>query len=178
MMNELEVSFHKQQQFVSDASHELRTPIQAIEGHLSLIKRWGKDDPEVFEESLKTSLNELQRMKKMIEELLNLQEVKNVDEHAHANIEKVIKIGKRGATNYLRRSRHLICHVVGEVKRCSYFRKCTCSNLRNIMENGIRYNDKQAIKLKSKFIIYKKIFLLTIEDNGIGISRTTFTIYF
>ncbi len=36
MMEELQQSFAKQQQFVSDASHELRTPIQAIEGHLSL----------------------------------------------------------------------------------------------------------------------------------------------
>ena len=42
MMNELQISFTKQQQFVADASHELRTPIQAIEGHLSLLKRWGR----------------------------------------------------------------------------------------------------------------------------------------
>lgn len=42
MMNELEISFTQQQQFVSDASHELRTPIQVLEGHLSLIKRFGK----------------------------------------------------------------------------------------------------------------------------------------
>ena len=38
MMNELQISFTQQQQFVADASHELRTPIQAIEGHLSLLK--------------------------------------------------------------------------------------------------------------------------------------------
>lgn len=31
MMNELQISFTQQQQFVADASHELRTPIQAIE---------------------------------------------------------------------------------------------------------------------------------------------------
>ena len=43
MLNELRESFKRQQQFVQDASHELRTPIQAIEGHLSLIDRWGKD---------------------------------------------------------------------------------------------------------------------------------------
>ena len=72
MIDELQVSFAKQQQFVSDASHELRTPIQAIEGHLSLIKRWGKSDPEIMEESLNTSIKEVQRMKKMIEELLDL----------------------------------------------------------------------------------------------------------
>ena len=59
MMGELEQSFLLQQQFISDASHELRTPIQVVEGHLSLIKRWGKDDPEVLKESLETSIAEI-----------------------------------------------------------------------------------------------------------------------
>src|SRR5690606_36863918 len=72
MMEELQTSFIRQQQFVSDASHELRTPIQAIEGHLSLIMRWGKDDPKVLDESLNTALDEVKRMKKMIQELLDL----------------------------------------------------------------------------------------------------------
>ncbi len=80
MMNELQISFTQQQQFVADASHELRTPIQAIEGHLSLLKRWGKHDPAILEESIETSLTEIARMRKMIEELLELARREEKDE--------------------------------------------------------------------------------------------------
>ncbi|MHC8522200.1 HAMP domain-containing protein [Rossellomorea sp. H39__3] len=45
MMSQIENSFQQQQQFVEDASHELRTPIQVLEGHLSLLNRWGKKIP-------------------------------------------------------------------------------------------------------------------------------------
>ncbi|PPA71826.1 sensor histidine kinase [Jeotgalibacillus proteolyticus] len=72
MMKELESAFVKQRQFVEDASHELRTPIQIIEGHLSLINRWGKDDPSVLEESLGISIQEIDRIKRLVNELLIL----------------------------------------------------------------------------------------------------------
>ncbi|MEI5908862.1 ATP-binding protein [Bacillus spongiae] len=72
MMEKVESSFDQQQQFVEDASHELRTPLQIIEGHLRLLQRWGKNDPKVLEESLFSSLEELQRLKELVEDLLAL----------------------------------------------------------------------------------------------------------
>ncbi|WP_227395377.1 sensor histidine kinase [Jeotgalibacillus aurantiacus] len=72
MMQELEKNFLKQRQFAEDASHEMRTPLQIIEGHLALIQRWGKKDPEVLEESLSISLQELERIKKLVNDLLLL----------------------------------------------------------------------------------------------------------
>ncbi|MDZ5711905.1 sensor histidine kinase [Jeotgalibacillus haloalkalitolerans] len=72
LMTELEKNFAKQKQFTEDASHEMRTPIQIIEGHLNLIQRWGKKDPDVLEESLDISLQEINRMKKLVADLLML----------------------------------------------------------------------------------------------------------
>lgn len=72
MMEQLEVSFDQQKQFVEDASHELRTPLQIIQGHLNLIQRWGKNNPEVLEESLDISIEEMTRITKLVEELLLL----------------------------------------------------------------------------------------------------------
>lgn len=59
-------------QFVSDASHELRTPITAIRGHVQFIKRHGKDHPEIVERSLGFIDSESLRMQKMVESLLRL----------------------------------------------------------------------------------------------------------
>ena len=72
LMDNLETSFQQQQQFVEDASHELKTPLTIIHGHLSLINRWGKDNPEVLERSLNLSLNETNRLIRMVSELLTL----------------------------------------------------------------------------------------------------------
>ena len=47
MMDKIEASILQQKKFVEDASHELRTPLAIIQGHLSLLKRWGKDNKEV-----------------------------------------------------------------------------------------------------------------------------------
>ncbi|CAM2870886.1 HAMP domain-containing histidine kinase [Paenibacillus sediminis] len=72
LMDQLEVSFQQQKQFVEDASHELRTPISILEGHISLLNRWGKYKPEILEESLSVSSQELQRLKGIVNELLEL----------------------------------------------------------------------------------------------------------
>ena len=70
MMDKLEYSFRQQKQFVEDASHELRTPIAIVEGHLSLLMRWGKSDPQVLQNSLTASLQETKRLKHLVQDLL------------------------------------------------------------------------------------------------------------
>ncbi|XID95578.1 sensor histidine kinase [Paenibacillaceae bacterium WGS1546] len=72
MMDQLERSARQQRQFVEDASHELRTPIAILEGHLGMLRRWGKRDAEVLDESLRISLEELARLKGLVQEMLSL----------------------------------------------------------------------------------------------------------
>ncbi|OBA04257.1 two-component sensor histidine kinase [Paenibacillus polymyxa] len=72
LIDQLERSFLQQKQFVEDASHELRTPISIIEGHISLLNRWGKHDPAILDESLRVSVQELERLKGIVNDLLEL----------------------------------------------------------------------------------------------------------
>lgn len=72
MIERLEQSFEQQSRFVSDASHELRTPIAVIKGYANLIDRWGKDDPEILQESVNNILEETEHMSVMIKNLLFL----------------------------------------------------------------------------------------------------------
>lgn len=72
MMDEIENSYEKQKQFVSDASHELRTPIAVIKGYASMVNRWGKEDQSVLEESLKAIEEEARNMQSLVESLLFL----------------------------------------------------------------------------------------------------------
>lgn len=72
MIDRLEQSFEQQSRFVSDASHELRTPISVIKGYANLINRWGKDDPEILQEAVNNILEETDHMSVMIKNLLFL----------------------------------------------------------------------------------------------------------
>lgn len=50
MLDELESTFERQSNFISDASHELKTPISVIQGYANMLKRWGKSDPALLDE--------------------------------------------------------------------------------------------------------------------------------
>jgi signal transduction histidine kinase len=72
MIDILEKNYQKQQQFVSDASHELKTPLTVIESYASMLKRWGMKKPELLEESVDAIYSESIRMKEMTEQMLQL----------------------------------------------------------------------------------------------------------
>ncbi|MCM1565584.1 MAG: ATP-binding protein [Dehalobacter sp.] len=72
MMNRLEDQYNRQKQFVSDASHELRTPIAVIQGYAVMLDRWGKNDQAVLQESITAIKNEAGNMQELIDKLLFL----------------------------------------------------------------------------------------------------------
>lgn len=72
MLDRIERSYNSQKQFVSDASHELRTPIAVIQGYVNMLKRWGKDDKTVLEEGINAIAQETANMKDLVESLLFL----------------------------------------------------------------------------------------------------------
>lgn len=82
----------QQKQFVEDVSHELRTPTAIVEGHLKLLNRWGKDDPQILDESLAASLNEITRMKTLVQEMLDLSRAEQVQTHYHSEITPVVDV--------------------------------------------------------------------------------------
>jgi len=65
-------AYRTQTRFVSDASHELRTPISVIRGYADMLDRWGKNDEKVRDEAIAAIRKEADSMQRLVEQLLFL----------------------------------------------------------------------------------------------------------
>jgi two-component system OmpR family sensor kinase len=72
MLDRLEDAFARQRGFVSDASHELRSPLTAIRGQIEVLAREEEPDAAAVRRVETTTLAELGRVERLVEEMLAL----------------------------------------------------------------------------------------------------------
>lgn len=71
MLARLEQSFGVQRRFTADASHELRSPLSRLRAELEAALRRRREASD-YEDTLRSSLEEVERLQRLIEELLEL----------------------------------------------------------------------------------------------------------
>lgn len=72
MIDHIKDNFDRQEQFISDASHELRTPTSIIKSYAQLLQRRGKTHPEIFGEAVEAIDSEADRIEELIHQLFLL----------------------------------------------------------------------------------------------------------
>ena len=75
LLERLDRAFSAQREFVDDAGHELRTPITIVRGQLELLS----DDPEQRRRAIELATGELDRMSRMVNDLLLLAKAQRPD---------------------------------------------------------------------------------------------------
>jgi signal transduction histidine kinase len=70
MLDRLESGFRRRREFISDASHELRSPLTVLRGRIELLARRANDDRSIAEAD--ELLREVSRMDRLVEDLLIL----------------------------------------------------------------------------------------------------------
>ncbi|MDQ0197724.1 HAMP domain-containing sensor histidine kinase [Neobacillus ginsengisoli] len=169
MMDEIEKSFLQQKQFVEDASHELRTPVSILEGHLSLLNRWGKKDPLILDESLEASLQELTRLKKLIIDLLELTRAENprilIGEKANLPIilRQLVKNLEMIHPDFL-----FTMDLSHQMPQVAISEQHLQQILIILLDNSIKYSrENKTIVISAKEL--DNAILLSVMDRGIGI---------
>lgn len=82
MLDRLEVAFEVQRDFIDDAGHELRTPITVVRGHLELIS----DEPAQRAQTMDLVMDELNRMNRIVDDLLLLAKSEQPDFLEYGNV--------------------------------------------------------------------------------------------
>lgn len=70
MLERLEAAFESQQSLIRDVGHELRTPITIVRGNLEFLDE--DEDPEERRETIELVMDELDRISRLVDELLLL----------------------------------------------------------------------------------------------------------
>jgi len=171
MLDRIETSYESQKQFVSDASHELRTPISVIQGYANLLNRWGTTNEEVLHESIEAIQNEARSMQDLVEKLLFLSR----------HDKKTLKLTKKRFN-----MRKLMEDMVKETKLVAVNRIINSTAL----EDVIVYGDKQALKQAMRIFIENAVkythdgdeitiscqkvgedCVIIVQDTGIGMTQ-------
>ncbi|WML27720.1 HAMP domain-containing sensor histidine kinase [Neobacillus sp. OS1-33] len=169
MIELLETNYEKQKQFVSNASHEFKTPLTIIESYASLLKRRGLAEPELFNESIEAIHSEAIRMKEMTEQLLLLakhQEQWNIQRapiHLGDFLLQTIKDFQSAYKREIQFQPGNILHktVVTDEKKLKQL-------LYILLDNARKYSDK-AITVSSD--LEQGEAFIKVTDKGIGISN-------
>ncbi|WP_110928545.1 sensor histidine kinase [Bacillus massiliglaciei] len=165
MMDKLEENHIVQQQFLSDASHELKTPITIIESYASILKRWGKDDPAVQEEAIETIQHESKRMKELTEYLL--QSASNSLDNETLEETDIIAFCKRIANTFQSASGRKIKIESDRQSIClPIYRNKIEQILFILLDNAKKYSEKEIMIHLCKTEEYVRI---SVMDGGIGI---------
>jgi signal transduction histidine kinase len=72
MLDRLDLAFARQRQFVSDASHELRSPMTAIRGQIEVLARNDSPSPEEIRRVEAMTMAEMRRVERLLDDLLAL----------------------------------------------------------------------------------------------------------
>lgn len=169
MLNRIDEAYRSQVRFVSDASHELRTPISVIQGYVNLLDRWGKNDEATLQEAIDAIKSEAESMKELIEQLLFLARGDNETLHLDLEVfdcsEMIEEIFKE---TQMIDSRHTFRITNNTQAFVNADRQLMKQALRILIDNSIKYTPDNGEILVS-VTAEGGMVRVSVQDNGIGI---------
>ena len=172
-LRKLKAVDQSRQEFVSNVSHELKTPITSIRVLADSLMGMEDVPEELYREFLSDISDEIDRESKIIDDLLTL--VKADKSNAELNVEQINinglleQILKRLRPIAKKRNIELVLESIREVSADVDEVKLSLA-LSNLVENAVKYNHEEGwvhVTLDADH----KFFYVKVSDNGIGISQ-------
>ncbi|MCH5154200.1 MAG: HAMP domain-containing histidine kinase [Clostridiales bacterium] len=170
MLDSLQQAFERQENFVSDASHELKTPLAVIAGYANLLRRWGKDDPKVLDEAVNAISRESENMKRIVEQLLWLAKIGDFTLNCTTfNLYETVYDVVEGYK--LLNSGHKI-ELDGDLSvTLNTDKNLLTEAVRTLVDNAIKYTPAENGMIKLFIECVDGGVEIAVQDNGVGISE-------
>lgn len=166
----LEAAFARQQQFTSDAAHELRTPVSVILTQTqSTLSR--ERPPAEYRETLEACQRAAQRMRKLIESLLELARLDagpDVDRRQPLDLAQVVEESV-ALVQSLAADRRVRLHVALSPAPCHGNADHLTLVVTNLLTNAIHYN-REGGEVRIITALEDRHAVVTVADTGIGIA--------
>lgn len=174
MLDSLQQAFERQENFVSDASHELKTPLSVIAGYANLLNRWGKDDPKILNESVEAILRESENMKRIVDQLLWLAKLGNFT--LNSSVFNLFETVSDIVDGYkMVNTKHDISLVGDASITLETDKNLVTEAVRTLVDNAIKYTPPQTGEIKISIKLRegdgRRYVEIAVADNGIGISK-------
>lgn len=169
MLDDIEQTFDRQSNFVSDASHELKTPLSVIQGYANLLRRWGKDDPEILDEGIENIAREADNMKRIVEQLLLLAKLGNFS-MTKTRFDLGQAVGEV-VDSYLVTDIRQQLNFQGEEIQVEADKNMLIESVRTLIDNAVKYTDPENGVITVTCAHVDSHAEITVADNGIGISE-------
>lgn len=164
--------------FVSNVSHELKTPISVLKSAVETIEE--EKDPVMIKKFVNIAKKRIEQMDHLINDLLILarlesqeDQVKKESYDLHKQIEEIFEDLKHLTEE---KEIQLINQVPNKFDVYADEQKLSIA-LKNLIENAIKYN-KQNGKVIVKAVKDSKYTTITVEDTGIGIPEESIPLIF
>ncbi|MGX9764591.1 cell wall metabolism sensor histidine kinase WalK [Lactiplantibacillus argentoratensis] len=166
-------------QFVSNVSHELRTPLTSLRSYIEALSDGAWKDPEVAPGFLKVTQEEIDRMIRMINELLSLSrmdsgttrvdmELVNINEMFNYVLDRfdmILKKDDNPAKYYTIKREFTKRDLWVEIDTDKFTQV-----LDNIMNNAIKYSPDGGVVTCRLLETHNQV-IISISDQGLGIPR-------
>jgi signal transduction histidine kinase len=144
-----------------------------MEGHLKLLNRWGKKDPSILDESLHASIQELDRMKNLVQELLDLSRAEQIEIKTRDHSTLLIKTLSRIIKNFEVIHENFTFELI-EHKLKNSTVQISENHFEQIMiillDNAVKYSDEiQKVDVSIEEDHDHKMVRITVRDYGLGI---------
>ncbi|UQS82551.1 HAMP domain-containing histidine kinase [Bombilactobacillus folatiphilus] len=173
MLDRMQEYTNQQKEFVEDVSHELRTPVAVIEGHLKLLQRWGKDDPQVLDESINASVSEVSRMKKLIQEMLDLTRAEQIEINYTKEVTEANETLEQAYNDFVMLHPDFKINFDDTVPphtMVQIYRNHLMQILVILMDNAIKYSkDRKEMNLSASTA--DGMLMIAVQDFGVGLSQ-------
>ena len=172
LLDRMRESYRQQARFVSDASHELRTPISVIQGYANMLDRWGKEDEKILNESIVAIKSEVENMKNLVEQLLFL--ARGINGKTQLNCKEFFlndMMNEVFEESKMIDENHIYKYEENEKIKIYGDESLLKQTARILIENAVKYTDKgELIKFKIGKNEKEEVYFY-IQDSGIGMNE-------